>query len=59
MLAVLVENGGFGAVSAAPIARQVMDFHLSGQRANQPAAEDEEASEAEDDDPDADEHGGE
>ncbi|GHU31660.1 penicillin-binding protein [Betaproteobacteria bacterium] len=59
VLAVLVENGGFGAVSAAPIARQVMDFHLSGQRANQPAAEDEEASEAEDDDPDADEHGGE
>jgi penicillin-binding protein 2 len=50
-LAVLVENGGFGAVSAAPIARQVMDFYLLGQRAGQPAAEDDEA--AEEDDPPA------
>ncbi|MEP7084481.1 MAG: penicillin-binding protein 2, partial [Betaproteobacteria bacterium] len=29
-LAVLVENGGFGAAAAAPIARQVMDFFLTG-----------------------------
>ena len=30
-VAVLVENGGFGAQAAAPIARQVFDFHLLGQ----------------------------
>ena len=29
-LAVLVENGGFGAQAAAPIARQVMDYFLTG-----------------------------
>ena len=29
-LAVLVENGGFGASAAAPIARQVLDFYLTG-----------------------------
>ena len=29
-LAVLVENGGFGSVSAAPIARAVIDYHLLG-----------------------------
>ncbi|MCX9158541.1 penicillin-binding protein 2 [Niveibacterium sp. 24ML] len=29
-LAVIVENGGFGAVSAAPIARQVLDYYLTG-----------------------------
>lgn len=29
-LAVLVENGGFGAQAAAPIARQVLDFYLLG-----------------------------
>ena len=29
-LAVLVENGGFGAQSAAPIARMVLDYHLLG-----------------------------
>jgi penicillin-binding protein 2 len=29
-LAVLVENGGFGAQSAAPIARQVLDYWLLG-----------------------------
>jgi len=39
-LAVLVENGGFGAQSAAPIARQVIDFHLLGKRREQPAGED-------------------
>ena len=37
-LAVLVENGGFGAQSAAPIARQVIDYYLLDQRAVEPAA---------------------
>jgi penicillin-binding protein 2 len=32
-LAVLVENGGFGAQAAAPIARQVFDYYLLGERA--------------------------
>ena len=40
-LAVVVENGGFGAQSAAPIARQVFDYHLLGKRAEAAAAEDE------------------
>ena len=31
-LAVLVENGGFGAQAAAPIARQVMDYYLLGEQ---------------------------
>ncbi len=31
-LAVIVENGGFGAVAAAPIAKQAMDFYLLGKR---------------------------
>ncbi|MDQ6619988.1 MAG: penicillin-binding protein 2 [Pseudomonadota bacterium] len=31
-LAVLVENGGFGAQAAAPIARQVMDYYITGER---------------------------
>jgi penicillin-binding protein 2 len=31
-LAVLVENGGFGAQAAAPIARQVLDYWLLGKR---------------------------
>ncbi len=31
-LAVLVENGGFGAQAAAPIARQVMDYYVAGVR---------------------------
>ncbi len=39
-LAVLVENGGFGSQSAAPVARQVIDYYLLGRRQNQPAAED-------------------
>jgi penicillin-binding protein 2 len=30
-LAVLVENGGFGAQAAAPIARKVLDFHMLGE----------------------------
>ncbi|MBS1155889.1 MAG: mrdA [Proteobacteria bacterium] len=38
-LAVLVENGGFGAQAAAPIARQVLDYYLLGKKANQPAPE--------------------
>lgn len=46
-LAVLVENGGFGAQSAAPIARQVIDYYLLDQRAAAPAAEDEEGAESE------------
>ncbi len=31
-IAVLVENGGFGAQAAAPIARQVFDYFLTGER---------------------------
>jgi penicillin-binding protein 2 len=31
-LAVLVENGGFGAQAAAPIARIVLDYYLLGQK---------------------------
>ena len=31
-LAVLVENGGFGATAAAPIARKMLDFYLLGKR---------------------------
>jgi penicillin-binding protein 2 len=31
-LAVLVENGGHGGSTAAPIAREVFDFHLLGKR---------------------------
>ena len=38
-LAVLVENGGFGAQAAAPIARQVLDYYLLGKKPNQPAPE--------------------
>ena len=51
-LAVLVENGGFGAQSAAPIARQVIDFHLLGKRRDQPAGEDADAAD------EGDEHSG-
>ena len=39
-LAVMVENGGFGAVSAAPIARQVIDAYLLEKRVDKPAPED-------------------
>ena len=38
-LAVVVENAGFGARAAAPIARQVLDYYLLGKHADQPAAE--------------------
>ena len=40
-LAVLVENGGFGAQSAAPIARMVIDYYLLGKTPDGPAKEDE------------------
>jgi len=36
-LAVLVENGGFGAQAAAPIARQVLDYYLLGEKKAGPA----------------------
>jgi penicillin-binding protein 2 len=39
-LAVLVENGGFGAQAAAPIARQIFDYYLLGKVPAEPAAED-------------------
>ena len=35
-LAVLVENGGFGAQSAAPIARQLFDYAVAGKRPDKP-----------------------
>lgn len=40
-LAVLVENGGFGAQAAAPIARQVLDYYLLGKLPKQAAPADE------------------
>lgn len=40
VVAVMVENGGFGAQSAAPIVRQVLDYYLLGKAANSPAGED-------------------
>ncbi len=36
-LAVVVENAGFGARAAAPVARQVLDFYLLGKRTDKPA----------------------
>jgi penicillin-binding protein 2 len=45
-LAVLVENGGFGAQSAAPIARMVIDYYLLGKLPAGAAAEDSSAIEA-------------
>jgi penicillin-binding protein 2 len=44
-LAVLVENGGFGAQSAAPIARMVIDYYLLGKLPEGAAREDEVAIE--------------
>ena len=35
-LAVLVENAGFGARAAAPVARKVLDYYLLGKRVDQP-----------------------
>jgi penicillin-binding protein 2 len=46
-LAIVVENGGFGAQAAAPIARQVFDYFLLGKRPNAPAPTDEAAVEEE------------
>ena len=45
-LAVLVENGGFGAQAAAPIARQVLDYYLLGKVPKSAAPSDEAAVEA-------------
>ena len=45
-LAVLVENGGFGAQSAAPIARMVIDYYLLGKVPAGIAAEDPAAEES-------------
>lgn len=39
VVAVMVENGGFGAQSAAPIARQVFDYYLTGKSNAGPAPE--------------------
>ncbi len=36
-LAIIVENAGFGAAAAAPIARQAMDYYLLGKRPDEPA----------------------
>ena len=46
-LAVLVENGGFGAQSAAPIARMVIDYYLLGKLPAGAAKEDDSAVEEE------------
>ncbi len=43
-LAVLVENGGFGAQAAAPIARQVLDYYLLGKVPKTAAPVDEDAA---------------
>jgi penicillin-binding protein 2 len=48
-LAVLVENGGFGAQSAAPIARMVIDYYLLGKLPGGPAPEDKSAVEDDND----------
>jgi penicillin-binding protein 2 len=42
-LAVIVENSGFGARAAAPIARQVFDYWLTGQEPSKPAKDDDDA----------------
>ena len=39
-VAVLVENGGFGAQAAAPIARQLFDYYLLGKAPTEPAIDD-------------------
>ncbi|MDE2598208.1 MAG: penicillin-binding protein 2 [Rhodocyclaceae bacterium] len=44
-IAVLVENGGFGAQAAAPIARQVFDYYLLGKVPTAPAPADDAAKE--------------
>ncbi len=47
-LAVLVENGGFGAQAAAPIARLILDYYLLGKKPKAPAQPDEDAVEGDD-----------
>jgi len=47
-LVVLVENGGFGAQAAAPIARMVLDYYLLGKLPKGPAQDDEAAAEEDD-----------
>src|SRR5205814_9144517 len=50
-LAVIVENGGFGARAAAPLARTVLDYFMLGKvpaGMDQPTPEDEAASDEED-----------
>jgi penicillin-binding protein 2 len=49
-LAVLVENGGFGAQTAAPIARMVLDYYLLAKSPSGPAREDEAARESDEGD---------
>ena len=39
-LAVIAENSGFGARAAAPVARQVLDYHILGKLPKQPAEAD-------------------
>ena len=53
-LAVIVENGGFGAESAAPIARQVLDFYLLGKRFEAAAPVDTQAKDENEDEHDHD-----
>ena len=43
-LAVIVENAGFGAAAAAPIARLAIDYYLLGKRPDEPVAKVESAS---------------
>lgn len=43
-LALVVENSGFGARAAAPIARQVFDYYLLGKEPAKPAQEDDSAA---------------
>jgi penicillin-binding protein 2 len=45
-LAVIVENGGFGAAAAAPIARQVLDYYLLGKVPAAPALPKDEADDS-------------
>jgi len=42
-LAVIVENSGFGARAAAPIARQVFDYWLTGKEPAKAASDDDDA----------------
>jgi penicillin-binding protein 2 len=44
-LGVLVENGGHGSATAAPIARQVLDYYLLGKLPEKPAELDPDANE--------------